>query len=226
MSNEKNDWWVGLFVLLGAVALAFLALRAGNLSTFSFAPTYKLSAKFDNIGGLKVRAPVKSAGVVVGRVSDISLDGKTYQAIVTLQMEKNFVFPTDSSAKILTSGLLGEQYIGIEPGGEDVNLENGNTIHMTQSAIVLESLISHFLYGTAEKQGTPASGSPSAPAASGSAAGPAATAASAPESVSVTKSDSAEAPAHPSDNAQVAPALAPSQSTTPETPVVIPAAKP
>lgn len=95
MSNEKNDWWVGLFVLLGAVALAFLALHAGNLSTFSFAPTYKLSAKFDNIGGLKVRAPVKSAGVVVGRVADISLDGKTYQAIVTLQMEKNFAFPTD-----------------------------------------------------------------------------------------------------------------------------------
>jgi phospholipid/cholesterol/gamma-HCH transport system substrate-binding protein len=233
MSNEKNDWWVGLFVLLGAVALAFLALRAGNLSTFSFAPTYKLSAKFDNIGGLKVRAPVKSAGVVVGRVADISLDGKTYQAIVTLQMEKNFAFPTDSSAKILTSGLLGEQYIGIEPGGEDANLENGNTIHMTQSAIVLESLISHFLYGTAEKQGTPASGSASgsasAPASgstAGPAAGPAATAASAPESVSVTKSDSAEAQAHPSDNAPVAPALAPTQSTTPETPVVIPAAKP
>ena len=156
MSNEKNDWWVGLFVLLGAIALAFLALRAGNFSTFTFSPTYNLSAKFDNIGGLKVRAPVKSAGVVVGRVVAIKLDEKTFQAVVTLKMENDFTFPTDSSAKILTSGLLGEQYIGIEPGGEDKNLENGNTISMTQSAIVLETLISKFLYSTAEKQGTPA----------------------------------------------------------------------
>lgn len=156
MSNEKNDWWVGLFVLLGAVALAFLALRAGNLSTFSFSSTYNVSANFDNIGGLKVRAPVKSAGVVVGRVASIRLDDKTFQAVVTLKMEKDFTFPTDSSAKILTSGLLGEQYIGIEPGGEDKNLVNGSVISMTQSAIVLETLISKFLYSTAEKQGTPA----------------------------------------------------------------------
>ncbi len=160
MSNERNDWLVGLFVLIGAIALAFLALRAGNLSTFSFSSTYSLTAKFDNIGGLKVRAPVKSAGVVVGRVSGIAFDGKTFQAVVTLQMEKGFEFPTDSSAKILTSGLLGEQYIGIEPGGEDVNLANGNEIRMTQSAIVLESLISKFLYSTAEKQGTPAADTP------------------------------------------------------------------
>lgn len=156
MSNEKSDWWVGLFVLLGAIALAFLALRAGNFSTFTFASTYNLSAKFDNIGGLKVRAPVKSAGVVVGRVADIKLDDKNFQAVVTLKMEKSFNFPADSSAKILTSGLLGEQYIGIEPGGDDKNLENGNAISMTQSAIVLETLISKFLYSTAEKQGTPA----------------------------------------------------------------------
>ncbi len=160
MSNEKNDWWVGLFVLLGAIALAFLALRAGNFSTFTFASTYNLSAKFDNIGGLKVRAPVKSAGVVVGRVADIKLDDKTFQAVVTLKMEKSFVFPADSSAKILTSGLLGEQYIGIEPGGDDKNLENGSAISMTQSAIVLETLISKFLYSTAEKQGTPATPAP------------------------------------------------------------------
>lgn len=163
MSNEKNDWWVGLFVLLGAVALAFLALRAGNLSTFSFSSTYNVSANFDNIGGLKVRAPVKSAGVVVGRVASIRLDDKTFQAVVTLKMEKDFTFPTDSSAKILTSGLLGEQYIGIEPGGEDKNLVNGSVISMTQSAIVLETLISKFLYSTAEKQGTPAA-EPSKPA--------------------------------------------------------------
>lgn len=162
MSNQKTDWWVGLFVLLGAIALAFLALRAGNLSTFSFASTYSLSAKFDNIGGLKERAPVKSAGVVVGRVSGIKFDDKTFQAVVTLQMEKGFSFPVDSSAKILTSGLLGEQYIGIEAGGDDTNLSNGNMIRMTQSAIVLESLISKFLYSTAEKQGTPQAAQPPA----------------------------------------------------------------
>ncbi len=160
MSNERNDWLVGLFVLIGAIALAFLALRAGNLSSFSFSSTYSLSAKFDNIGGLKVRAPVKSAGVVVGRVSGIKFDGKTFQAVVTLQMEKGLEFPLDSSAKILTSGLLGEQYIGLEPGGDDINLTNGNEIRMTQSAIVLESLISKFLYSSAEKQGTPAVDAP------------------------------------------------------------------
>lgn len=163
MSNEKTDWWVGLFILLGAIALAFLALRAGNLSSFSFAPTYALSAKFDNIGGLKVRAPVKSAGVVVGRVASITLDEKTFQAVVTIQIEKNYRFPKDSSAKILTSGLLGEQYIGLEAGGEDANLVAGATLQFTQSAIVLESLISQFLFSSAEKQGTP-QGTDSAPA--------------------------------------------------------------
>ena len=155
MSNEKTDWWVGLFVLLGGIALAFLALRAGNLSSFSFAPTYGLTAKFDNIGGLKVRAPIKSAGVVVGRVASISLDEKTFQAVVTFQIEKNYVFPKDSSAKILTSGLLGEQYVGLEAGGDEANLASGENIQFTQSAIVLESLISQFLYSSAEKQGTP-----------------------------------------------------------------------
>jgi phospholipid/cholesterol/gamma-HCH transport system substrate-binding protein len=163
MSNEKTDWWVGLFILLGAIALSFLALRAGNLSSFSFAPTYALSAKFDNIGGLKVRAPVKSAGVVVGRVASIALDEKTFQAVVTIQIEKNYRFPKDSSAKILTSGLLGEQYIGLEAGGDDANLVAGATLQFTQSAIVLESLISQFLFSSAEKQGTP-QGTDSAPA--------------------------------------------------------------
>jgi phospholipid/cholesterol/gamma-HCH transport system substrate-binding protein len=147
MSNEKTDWWVGLFVLLGAIALTFLALRAGNLSSFSFAPTYSLTAKFDNIGGLKVRAPV-------------TLDEKTFQAVVTLQMQKSYQFPLDSSAKILTSGLLGEQYIGLEPGGDDAALAAGATIKLTQSAIVLESLISQFLYGQAEKQGSPQATTP------------------------------------------------------------------
>lgn len=156
MSTEKTDWWVGLFVLLGGVALAFLALQAANLSSFSFSPSYTLSAKFDNIGGLKVRAPVKSAGVVVGRVSSITLDTKTYQALVRIDMEKGFLFPLDSSAKILTSGLLGEQYIGLEAGGDETNLSDNGMIQYTQSAIVLESLISQFLFNTAEKQGSQA----------------------------------------------------------------------
>jgi phospholipid/cholesterol/gamma-HCH transport system substrate-binding protein len=161
MSNERNDWWVGLFVLLGGIALTFLALRAANLSSFSFTSTYAITAKFDNIGGLKVRAPVKSAGVVVGRVSDIRLDPKSFQAVVTLQMEKPFSFPSDSSAKILTSGLLGEQYIGLVAGNDDDKpLTAGATISMTQSAIVLENLISQFLYSSAEKQGTPSTPKP------------------------------------------------------------------
>lgn len=154
MSREKTDFWVGLFVLLGAAALVFLALRAGNLSSFSFAPTYTLTANFDNIGGLKARAPVKSAGVVVGRVGSISFDDKVFQAVVTLNLEEGYEFPKDSSASILTSGLLGEQYVGLSPGAEEENLADGGKIRYTQSAVVLEQLISQFLYGTAEKQGS------------------------------------------------------------------------
>jgi len=154
MSREKTDFWVGLFVLLGAAALVFLALRAGNLSSFSFAPTYTLTANFDNIGGLKARAPVKSAGVVVGRVGKISFDDKVFQAVVTLDLEEGYQFPKDSSASILTSGLLGEQYVGLSAGSEEENFANGGKIRYTQSAVVLEQLISQFLYGTAEKQGS------------------------------------------------------------------------
>jgi len=153
MSNEKVDVWVGLFVLLGAVALVFLALRAGNLSSFTLADTYSVQARFENIGGLKIRAPIKSSGVVVGRVADIRFDDTTYQAVVTFDLEKSFEFPADSSASILTSGLLGEQYIGIDAGGEDRMLASGDDIFMTQSAVVLEQLISQFLYGTAESEG-------------------------------------------------------------------------
>jgi phospholipid/cholesterol/gamma-HCH transport system substrate-binding protein len=153
MSNQKVDVWVGLFVLLGMVALVFLALRAGNLSSFSLAETYSVQARFDNIGGLKVRAPVKSAGVVVGRVASIRFDDQTYQALVTVNLERAFVFPMDTSASILTSGLLGEQYIGLDAGGDDRMLAAGDAITMTQSAVVLEQLISQFLYGSAEKEG-------------------------------------------------------------------------
>jgi phospholipid/cholesterol/gamma-HCH transport system substrate-binding protein len=154
MSRTKTDFWVGLFVLLGAAALVFLALRAGNMSSFSFAPTYTLTASFDNVGGLKVRAPVKSAGVVVGRVGAITFDNKSFQATVTLNVESSYQFPKDTSASILTSGLLGEQYVGLTPGAEEENFAAGGKIRYTQSAVVLENLISKFLYSTADKQGS------------------------------------------------------------------------
>jgi len=154
MTREKTDFWVGLFVLLGGIALLFLALRAGNMSSFSFAPTYQVQAHFDNLGGLKVRAPVKSSGVVVGRVSAIGFDNTRFQAVVTLDLEDQYQFPSDSSASILTSGLLGEQYVGLTPGGEDKNLAQGGQIQYTQSAVVLEELISKFLYSSADKEGT------------------------------------------------------------------------
>ena len=153
MSREKTDFWVGLFVLLGFAAVVFLALRAGNLNSFSFAPTYTLTADFDNIGGLKARAPVKSAGVVVGRVNKISFDDQTFRAVVVLNMEEDYQFPKDTSASILTSGLLGEQYIGLTAGGDEQNFADGGKIRYTQSAVVLENLISQFLYNSAENQG-------------------------------------------------------------------------
>ena len=149
MHRKTIDVWVGLFVILGLAALVFLALKAGNMSAISFEKTYAVNAKFDNIGGLKPQAPVKSAGVVVGRVGAIQFDDKTYQALVTLQLEEGYKFPKDSSLKILTAGLLGEQYIGIEPGGDLNNLANGDRIMSTQSATVLEDLINRFIYSKA-----------------------------------------------------------------------------
>ncbi|MGO3889910.1 MAG: outer membrane lipid asymmetry maintenance protein MlaD [Paenalcaligenes sp.] len=149
MSRERSDFLVGLFVLIGLVALAFLALRAGNLSSFSFAPTYQVQASFNNLGGLKIRAPIKSSGVVVGRVTNIAFDNEDFKALVTIELEDRYQFPDDSSASILTSGLLGEQYIGITPGGSDDPLRNNGVIPYTQSAVVLEELISKFLYNKA-----------------------------------------------------------------------------
>jgi phospholipid/cholesterol/gamma-HCH transport system substrate-binding protein len=149
MQRSKNDLWVGLFVLAGAVAVLFLALQAANLLTFSFNQSYSVVAKFDNIGGLKPRAAVKSAGVIVGRVENITFDDKSYQASVDLAMESRYVFPKDSSLKILTSGLLGEQYIGVEAGAAEKNLAAGDVVRQTQSAVVLESLISQFLFSKA-----------------------------------------------------------------------------
>ena len=149
MQRSKNDVWVGLFVLIGAVAILFLALQAANLLTLSFQKNYLIDAKFDNIGGLKPKAAVRSAGVVVGRVENITFDDKSFQARVTLAIENRYAFPKDSSLKILTSGLLGEQYLGLEPGADEKTLAGGDTISSTQSAMVLESLISQFLYSKA-----------------------------------------------------------------------------
>lgn len=149
MHRKIIDVWVGLFVLLGAAALLFLALQAGNMSSLSFAETYAVTGKFDNIGGLKPQAPVKSAGVVVGRVGNITFDDKTYQAMVRLDLDPTYKFPKDSSLKILTAGLLGEQYIGISPGSEMANLVDGDRINRTQSATVLEDLINQFIYSKA-----------------------------------------------------------------------------
>ncbi len=160
MQRSKNDIWVGLFVLIGAAALLFLALQSANLLSLSFQSTYKVSARFDNIGGLKPQTAVKSAGVVVGRVESITFDDKNFQADVTLALQSRYSFPKDSSLKILTSGLLGEQYIGIEAGAEEKNLQAGDTITATQSAVVLENLISQFLYSKAA-EGSQAAGATS-----------------------------------------------------------------
>ncbi len=155
MQRSKNDVWVGLFVLLGAVALLFLALQSANLLSLSFQDSYRVVAKFDNVGGLKPKAAVRSAGVVVGRVEKIVFDDKSFQARVTLALESRYAFPKDSSLKILTSGLLGEQYLGLEAGADGSNLAAGDTISSTQSAVVLESLISQFLYSKAADASQP-----------------------------------------------------------------------
>jgi len=149
MQRSKNDVWVGMFVLIGAVALLFLALQAANLLSLNFQSIYNVTAKFDNVGGLKPKAAVRSGGVVVGRVETLVFDDKTFQARVTLALESRYAFPKDSSLKILTSGLLGEQYIGIEAGAADTNLVAGDVIGSTQSAVVLENLISQFLFSKA-----------------------------------------------------------------------------
>jgi phospholipid/cholesterol/gamma-HCH transport system substrate-binding protein len=170
MKKTVLDFWVGLFVILGFVALLFLALKAGNMSTLSFQPTYQVKMRFDNIGGLKANAPVKSAGVTVGRVKSITFDDHTFQALVTIDLDKQYQFPDDSSAKILTSGLLGEQYLGLEPGGSEQNLKSGATIAMTQSAIVLENLIGQFLYSKAADAGGNSGGAGASPSAASPAA--------------------------------------------------------
>ena len=149
MSRKLLDLWVGFFVALGMAAILFLALKVGNLSAANFAETYPLQARFVNIGGLKVRAPVKSAGVVVGRVADIRFDAETYEAVVTFTIDGRYRFPKDTFALILTSGLLGEQYVGLDPGGDEKMLNPGDAVGKTQSAVVLEKMISQFLFNKA-----------------------------------------------------------------------------
>ncbi|MBK7357408.1 outer membrane lipid asymmetry maintenance protein MlaD [Propionivibrio sp.] len=151
MSRKLLDLWVGFFVVIGFAALLFLALRVGNLSSANFAETYQLQAKFGNIGGLKVRGPVKSAGVVVGRVTDIRFDPQSYEALVTLSIDSRYRFPKDTFVSILTAGLLGEQYIGLDAGGDEKMLKPGDVVAKTDSAVVLEKLISQFMFNKASE---------------------------------------------------------------------------
>jgi phospholipid/cholesterol/gamma-HCH transport system substrate-binding protein len=153
MGRKRIETLVGLFVLLGFVAIGYLALKAANLTTFNVGATYSITAKFDNVGGLKKHAPVRSAGVRVGRVSSIGFDNNTFQGVATLDIENQYQFPKDTSAKILTAGLLGDQYVGLQPGGDDKNLAQGDSIKMTQSAVVLENLLGQMLYNKAADGG-------------------------------------------------------------------------
>jgi phospholipid/cholesterol/gamma-HCH transport system substrate-binding protein len=154
MNRTVLDLWVGLFVVAGIAALLFLALKVGSMNTVNATDSYEVVARFENIGGLKARAPVKSAGVVVGRVDSIQFDTQLYEAKVTMRVNKRYPFPKDSSAAILTSGLLGEQYIGLAAGGDSAMLKSGDTLKITQDAVVLENLIGQFLYGKAQ-EGSP-----------------------------------------------------------------------
>ena len=153
MNRSILDLWVGVFVAVGIGAIIFLALKVGNLVSWGATPGYRLEARFDNIGGLKLRAPVKSAGVVVGRVERIKLDPATYMAVVTLKIDQGYEFTTDTIASILTSGLLGEVYIGLDAGGDPKMLADGGKLTKTQSAVILEKLIGQFLFDKAASGG-------------------------------------------------------------------------
>lgn len=156
MERTTLDLWVGLFVVAGIAALVFLAMKVGNVGNFDTAKTYSVTAKFGDIGGLKVRAPVKSSGVVVGRVGEIRFDTKNYQAEVVLNIGSEYKFPVDTSASIMTSGLLGEQYIALDAGAEEKLLGQNDVLKITQGAVVLENLIGQFLYNKADEPTTPA----------------------------------------------------------------------
>jgi phospholipid/cholesterol/gamma-HCH transport system substrate-binding protein len=153
MNRSTIDLWVGIFVVIGIGAIVFLALRVGNLTSLQTSPSYHLEAAFDNIGGLKLRAPVKAAGVVVGRVEQVRFDPKAYQAVVTMKIDQGYQFSKDTIASILTSGLLGEVYVGLDAGGDTQMLVDGGRITKTQSAVVLEKLIGQFLFDKAAAGG-------------------------------------------------------------------------
>ena len=153
MEKTTIDLWFGAFVAAGFAALLVLAFKVGNLGGSERAgETYRVDARFDNIGGLKVRGPVRSAGVLVGRVQDIHFDNERFQASVTLALDKRYSFPKDTTASILTSGLLGETYVGLEAGGDSKALASGDRIQITQSAVVLENLIGQFLFSKAQEE--------------------------------------------------------------------------
>jgi phospholipid/cholesterol/gamma-HCH transport system substrate-binding protein len=156
MERSTLDLWVGLFVVAGLGALTILALKVGNMGSFTGSETYQLTAQFTNIGGLKTRAAVKSSGVVVGRVAAIAFDNEKFMAKVIMNIETRYKFPKDTSASVLTAGLLGEQYIGLEGGAEDAPLANGDTVKLTQSAVVLEKLIGQFMFNKAAEGGAAA----------------------------------------------------------------------
>ncbi len=151
MQRTTMDLWVGLFVVMGVIALMILSLKVGNLNAYNPSQSYLITGNFENIGGLKVRAPVKSAGVVVGRVTDIQFSTQTYDALVTMSVDSRFIFPKDTFASILTSGLLGEQYIGLAAGGDEAILKDGDKIIKTNSAMVLEELIGRFMFDKASE---------------------------------------------------------------------------
>ena len=153
MDRRSIDLWFGAFVIAGFFALAVLAFKVGNFGAERANRVYRVEAKFDNIGGLKVQAPVKSAGVLVGRVADIKFDNQKFQGVVTMALDERFTFPKDTSAAILTSGLLGESYVGLDAGGDAVNLKAGDKVMITQSAVVLERLIGQFLFSKAADGG-------------------------------------------------------------------------
>lgn len=160
MEKRALEFWVGVFVLAGILALIMLAFKVGNLTSSDVSNAYTVDAKFENIGGLKVKSPVTMAGVRIGRVTGVSFDKKTYQAVVELSIDGRYKnIPDDSSASILTSGLLGEQYIGITPGGSDDYLKQGDQILLTQSALVLENLIGQVMVKLTSESGTNDSGS-------------------------------------------------------------------
>ncbi len=165
MDRTAIDLWVGVFVALGFAALLGLAMKVGNLTSSKIGATYSVTAAFENVGSLKPNAPVKSAGVVVGRVDNIVFNGANYEAVVTIKIDKRYAFPTDTFANIYTAGLLGEQYVGLEAGGDEVVLKNGDKIAKTQDAIVLEKMISQFLFSKASETDAKSATTPASPVA-------------------------------------------------------------